>query len=122
MCEAGRIRHHLKNGIGDAKNTVFFVGFCAENTLGRNIRDGKHEVNIFGKRTKVRAAVEAIDSFSGHADHSELMDYFRATGGPKTEVWLVHGETEKSMALCEALRKEHDGDVSVGVLGETVEF
>lgn len=122
MCEAGRIRHHLKNGIGDSKNTVFFVGFCAENTLGRHIRDGKQEVNIFGKRHKVRAAVEAIDSFSGHADHSELMDYFRATGGPKTNVWLVHGEEEKSMALREALRKEHGGDVEVGVLGETVEF
>lgn len=122
MCEAGRIRHHLKNGIGDPENTVFFVGYCAENTLGRHIRDGRGEVNIFGKKHTVRAAIEAIDSFSGHADHSELMDYFRSTGGRKSKVWLVHGEEEKSMALCDALRKEHDGDVDVAVLGETVTF
>ncbi len=122
MCEAGRIRHHLKNGIGDSKNTVFFVGFCAENTLGRFIRDGRHEVNIFGKRHRVHAAVEAIDSFSGHADHSELMEYFRAMSGKKAKVWLVHGEEEKSTALRDALRKEHAGDVEVAVLGETVEF
>lgn len=121
MCEAGRIRHHLKNGIGDPKNTVFFVGYCAENTLGRFIRDGRDEVNIFGKRHKVKATVEAIDSFSGHADHSELLDYFRAMGGPKAKVWLVHGEPERSEALRAALAEEHDGRIEVAELGRTVE-
>lgn len=120
MCEAGRIRHHLKNGIGDAKNTVFFVGYCAENTLGRFIRDGAREVNIFGKRHKVRAAVEAIDSFSGHADHSELMDYFRAMSGEKRQVWLVHGEPEHALALRDALKGEHSGEVEVAEPGRTV--
>ncbi|BCX49805.1 MBL fold hydrolase [Haloferula helveola] len=122
MCEAGRIRHHLKNGIGDSKNTVFFVGYCAENTLGRFIRDGKKEVSIFGKRYKVRASVEAIDSFSGHADHSELLEYFQAMSGPKSKVWLIHGESDHSEALRDALREFHDGSVDCGVLGETVEF
>ncbi|MBB5352078.1 metallo-beta-lactamase family protein [Haloferula luteola] len=122
MCEAGRIRHHLKNGIGDPRNTVFFVGYCAEHTLGRFIRDGRKEVNIFGDRHEVRAAVEVVDSFSGHADHSELLDYFHATGGAKSKVWLVHGEPDHSLALCDALRKEHEGAVDVAVLGETVEF
>ena len=122
MCEAGRIRHHLKTGIGDSHNTVFFVGYCAENTLGRFIRDGRKEVNIFGKRHAVRASVEAIDSFSGHADHSELMDYFNAMTGSRSKVWLVHGEEDRSLALCDALRKEHDGDVSVAELGSIVEF
>ncbi len=122
MCEAGRIRHHLKNGIGDPKTTVFFVGYCAHNTLGRFIRDGKEEVSIFGKRHKVRAHVEGIDSFSGHADHSELLDYFRAMGGPKSRVWLVHGEEQRSEALRQALAEIHDGEVRAGVLGETVEF
>ena len=120
MCEAGRIRHHLKNGIGDSRNTVFFVGYCAENTLGRFIRDGNREVSIFGKRHKVRAAVEAIDSFSGHADHSELLDYFRAMGGAKRKVWLVHGEPERALALREALVAGHSGEVEVAVLGATV--
>ncbi len=122
MCEAGRIRHHLKNGIGDPKNTVFFVGYCAENTLGRFIRDGKDEVSIFGKRHKVRAKVDAIDSFSGHADHSELLDYFEAMSGPKSRTWLVHGEPDHSEALRVALAERHDQPVEVGVLGETVTF
>jgi metallo-beta-lactamase family protein len=122
MCEAGRIRHHLKNGLGDPKNTVLFVGYCADNTLGRAIRDGRPVVNIFGKPVKVRASIEAVDSFSGHADHSELLDWFHRITGPKSRVWLVHGESGRSNALRDALTDEHDGAVDVAVLGETVEF
>ena len=78
MCEAGRILHHLKNGIEDPKNTILFVGYCAQNTLGYRIRSGDETVKIFGKEYKLRAKVEIMDSFSGHADHSELMEYFAA--------------------------------------------
>lgn len=121
MCEAGRIRHHLKNGIGDPKNTVFFVGYSAQNTLGRFIAEGRDTVNIFGKPYQVRAAVEEIDSFSGHADHSELLDYFRAMGGKRSKVWLIHGEEERSEKLRAALAEIHDGDIQLGELGRTVE-
>ena len=96
MCEAGRILHHLKNNIGDPKTTVLFVGYCADNTLGRRIRDDEREVPILGERYKVRAKIEIIDSFSGHADHSELLDYFERITGPKERVWLVHGEPENA--------------------------
>lgn len=122
MCEAGRIRHHLKHGIGDAKNTVFFVGYCAENTLGRFIYEGRETVNIFGKPQRVRAQIEKIDSFSGHADHSELMEYFKAMGGSREKVWLVHGEADRSEALRDALRGEHDGEIHCAELGQTVVF
>jgi metallo-beta-lactamase family protein len=122
MCEAGRILHHLKNHIGDPKTTVLFVGYCAENTLGRRIRDGEKEVPILGGRYKVRARIEIVDSFSGHADHSELLDYFDRTTGPKQRVWLVHGETEASAILRDALQERHKGPVEVGVLGTDVEF
>lgn len=118
MCEAGRILHHLKNGIGDPKNTILFVGYCAENTLGWKIRHRHPEVNIFGQPYKLRAHVVIMDSFSGHADHSELMDYFNATTGPREKVWLVHGEQSRSEVFCEALREIHDGEVEVGVLGK----
>lgn len=121
MCEAGRIRHHLKNGLGDSKNTVLFVGYCADNTLGRAIRDGRPEVNIFGKPVRVRAHIEAIDSFSGHADHSELLDWFYKITGPKKHVWLVHGEPERANSLRAALANEHDGNIDVAVLGESFE-
>lgn len=122
MCEAGRILHHLKNHIGDQKTTVLFVGYCAENTLGRRIRDGEKEVPILGGRYKVRARIETVDSFSGHADHSELLDYFQRTTGPKSKVWLVHGEPAASDSLCTALREKHTGQVDVGTLGTEVEF
>ena len=122
MCEAGRILHHLKNNIGDPKTTVLFVGYCADNTLGRRISDGEKEVPILGGRYKVRAKIESIDSFSGHADHSELLDYFGRTTGPKKRVWLVHGEPDHSAALAQALRQIHDGPVEVAALGAEVEF
>ncbi len=122
MCEAGRIRHHLKNGIEKPRNTVLFVGYCAENTLGRAIRDGRPVVNIFGKPCKVRAKIEAVDSFSGHADHSELLDWFHRITGSKSKVWLVHGETEHAEAFRAALVKEHEGDVDIAELGRTVTF
>ena len=122
MCEAGRILHHLKNNIEDKRNTVLFVGFCAANTLGARIREGQPVVNILGGSYRVRARVEILDSFSGHADRSELVDYFEHMGGPREKVWLVHGEPEQSAALCENLRGRHDGDVNVAVWKESVEF
>ncbi|MEN9990933.1 MAG: hypothetical protein RLZZ224_635 [Verrucomicrobiota bacterium] len=120
MCEAGRILHHLKNGIDDPKNTVLFVGYCAEHTLGRRIREGEKEVPILGDRYHVRAHIEKIDSFSGHADHSELLDYFSRIGGKKERVFLVHGEPNGAQALKEALDATHDGKIEVAVRGREV--
>ena len=122
MCEAGRILHHLRNGIGDPKTTILFVGYCAQQTLGWKIRERWDKVKIFGEEFKVRAHVEELDSFSGHADHSELLDYFGAMTGERKKVWLVHGEQERSEVMRDALKEVHAGEVSVGTLGETVEF
>jgi metallo-beta-lactamase family protein len=122
MCEAGRILHHLKNNIGDPKTTILFVGYCADNTLGRRIRDGEREVPILGDRYKVRAKIEIIDSFSGHADHSELLAYFERMTGPKQRVWLVHGESDSAANLREGLMAVHDGSIEVAELGVEVEF
>lgn len=122
MCEAGRILHHLKNSIEEPKNTILFVGYCAQQTLGWKIREGWEEVKIFGQPYKLKANVEIVDSFSGHADHSELIDYFNEISGSKSKVWLVHGEDERSQILCDALSEIHDGEVEVAELGKTVEF
>jgi metallo-beta-lactamase family protein len=99
MCEAGRILHHLRNHIEDSRNTVLFVGYCAEHTLGWKIREGFKEVPILGDKFQVQADVQTLDSFSGHADRSELLDYFDAMGGSKERVWLVHGEQAQSESL-----------------------
>lgn len=120
MCEAGRILHHLRNNIEDEKNTILFVGYCAEHTLGWKIREGWEEVPILGDQFKVRANVEILDSFSGHADQSELLDYFDRVGGRKENVFLVHGEPEQSAGLKEELEKRHKGNIHVAKWKESV--
>ena len=122
MCEAGRIMHHLRNNIEDPKKTILFVGYCAEQTLGWKIREGWDEVNILGDPFKVKANVEILDSFSGHADQSELIDYFKAMTGSREKVWLVHGEPEQAKGLKKALDGFHDGDVTIAEWKNEVEF
>ncbi len=121
MCEAGRVLHHLRNTIEDPKNTVLFVGYCAEHTLGAKIRGGDPEVSILGDRFKVRAQIETLDSFSGHADRSELLDYFDRIGGSKDRIFLVHGEPEQSHSLAGALRERHLGRIEVPAWKSRVE-
>lgn len=101
MCEAGRILHHLANNIENPKNTIIFVGYNAENTLGRRICDGLPKVPILNGWYNVRAHIEKIDSFSGHADNSELIDYFNKIHQSKKlkNVWLIHGEIGQQQAL-----------------------
>ena len=84
--------------------------------------DGEKEVSILGGRHQGRARVERVDSFSGHAGHSELLAYFERIGGPKRNVWLVHGERDRAEVLRDALVKRHPGVVEVARAGETVEF
>jgi metallo-beta-lactamase family protein len=121
MCEAGRVLHHLHNHVNDPRTTVLFVGYCAENTLGWKLRNGHKEVNIFGEPHHVRANIEILDSFSGHADHSELLDWFARITGPKKDVWLVHGEPERSQSLAEAMRgKFPQNQVTVAQMGMSV--
>ncbi|MEM0968351.1 MAG: MBL fold metallo-hydrolase [Verrucomicrobiota bacterium] len=123
MCESGRILHHLKNNIDDPKTTVLFVGYCAPNTLGRRIREKEKKVSIFGRKHRVRARIEVMDSFSGHSDRSELLSYVEKVTGPLDRVWLVHGEPEQSKSLATALRKEERiGKVQVAPWRNTVEF
>ena len=123
MCEAGRIRHHLANHIGNANNLVLFVGYCAMNTLGSRIVAGDESVRIFGDPYKVRAQVKSIDSFSGHADRDELLAYFKALGGDIKKICVIHGEEEQSLSFAELLREERPGvDVIVPELGQKVTF
>lgn len=105
MAEAGRIRHHLKNNIGDPKNLILFIGYCAEHTLGAQIRLGRSPVNIFGEPYEVRARVAAVDAYSGHADRSELCDYVKAITGDIKKISVVHGEEAQALAFAETLRQ-----------------
>ena len=104
MCEAGRIRHHLQNNIGDPKNLVLFIGYCAEHTLGAQILAHQNPVNIFGQPNVVRAKIASIDAFSGHADKHELRRYVEALTGDIKEIFVVHGEESQAMAFAQTLR------------------
>ncbi|NLG26564.1 MAG: MBL fold metallo-hydrolase [Chloroflexi bacterium] len=100
MCEAGRILHHLKNNIENPRNTVLFVSFQAEHTLGRRILEGQDEVPILGDKYKVHARVEHIDGYSAHADRNELLSYIGALGPRRIQAaYVVHGEEPASAAL-----------------------
>lgn len=113
MAEAGRILHHLKNRIEDPRNTVLFVGFQAENTLGRRILDGAKEVRIFGEMYQNRAHVESLSGFSGHADRNELLEWVGAMERKPRRTFLVHGEEAPAFALQAALRQRFDLRVDV---------
>jgi len=104
MAEAGRIRHHLKNNIGDPKNLLLFIGYCAEGTLGDQITSHKSPVNIFGEPCVVRAKVVSLDTYSGHADRSELKHYVQQLGGNLRRIFCVHGEESQCLAHAESLR------------------
>jgi metallo-beta-lactamase family protein len=104
MCEAGRIRHHLKNHIGRPENLVLFIGYCAEHTLGAQILAGQNPVNIFGEPHEVRARIVSIDAFSGHADKNELKRYVENLTGDIKKIVCIHGEEAQCLAHAETLR------------------
>jgi metallo-beta-lactamase family protein len=107
MCEAGRILHHLRNNIGDSRNTVLLTGYQAENTLGRKLRDGWKSVRIFGIPAQVEAEIAALEALSAHADAEELLDWMKPMTTDLKKVFLVHGEPEQSKALADAIQARY---------------
>ena len=93
MCEAGRIKHHLKHNLWKRNSSIVFVGYQAEGTLGRRIRDGEKTVKIFGEEIHINAEVYTVEGFSGHADKIGLMDWLRNFKN-KPKVFVVHGEDQ----------------------------
>ena len=122
MCEAGRILHHLKNGIGDPRNTVLITGYQAANTLGRKLVEEWPEVPIFGEMIKRRAEVQKINELSGHADQSELLAWMKPMAGTLRKVFLVHGEPLQQKALAAAIHERYGLEVIAPAPGETDEL
>ncbi len=123
MAESGRILHHLKNGIEDSGNTILFVGYQAENTLGRRIVDGESPVRILGEEFRVRAQVVSLDGFSAHADQAELLAWARPFDRKRLQrVFVVHGEQAAAFTLEQKLHGEGMANVDVPVRGQSFEF
>jgi metallo-beta-lactamase family protein len=117
MCEGGRIRHHLLYNLGRSDSTILFVGYQATGTLGRAILDGARRVRVSGQDVVVRARIRRIDSYSAHADRSELVawiDHRRPIAG---SLFLTHGEQAAIASLAGAVATKSD-NVVMPVIGE----
>jgi metallo-beta-lactamase family protein len=123
MAEAGRILHHLKNNIEDARNTILIVGWCAQHTLGARLASGDKKVNIFGEPYRVRAHVETINAFSGHADKNELHAWAAEVTGNLRSIFVIHGEEPAATTFAADLRQMHpQANVLVPQFQDSVEL
>ena len=104
MCEAGRIRHHLKHTLWDARNSIVFVGYQAEGTLGRSLVQGASEVKLFGEPVSVNAEIYNLEGFSGHADQAGLIDWLSGFQTEPKQVFLVHGEYQSKHDFADKIR------------------
>jgi metallo-beta-lactamase family protein len=123
MCEAGRIQHHLIHNIQDPNTTILTVGYMAENTLGRRIRNREGEVKIHGMWFKVRAQVEEINAFSAHADYAEAVEWLNALDTSRLKgILLVHGEKKSQAAFKKYLAENGYANTQIVQCGKTYEF
>ncbi|MDD4677687.1 MAG: MBL fold metallo-hydrolase [Tissierellia bacterium] len=99
MCEAGRIRHHLKHNLWRKEASIVFVGYQAEGTLGRRLLDGEKNVKLFGEDIKVNAEIYNIEGFSGHADKPSLLNWIGGFNEKPGNIFIVHGEKESKEAF-----------------------
>lgn len=106
MCEAGRIRHHLKHNLWDPKASIVFVGYQAEGTLGRSLLDGLKDVTLFGEQIHVNAQIYNLEGFSGHADKDGLMDWLSGFEQRPKQIFLVHGELDSKEAFAASVKSE----------------
>ncbi len=122
MCTAGRIKHHLRRNIERPESTVLFVGYQANGTLGRQILDRRESVRIHGRQYQVRAEVDQIYGFSGHADQPGLLRWLGDYVKPPRRVFLTHGEEDAAATLAEKIESRLGKIVSVPEYQTTVEL
>ena len=107
MCDAGRIRHHLKHNLWRPECTILFVGYQSVGTLGRALVEGADEVKLFGETVSVRAEIRKMTGLSGHADKEGLIDWIRAFEEKPKKVFVVHGEDSVCTGFAECLKIEY---------------
>ena len=113
MCEAGRIRHHLKHNLWDSRNSIIFVGYQAEGTLGRLLIEGAKEVKLFGETVMVGAEIYNLQGFSGHADQKGLLDWLGGFQVQPKQIFLVHGEEDSKNDFAAKVKEKFGYDTVV---------
>lgn len=122
MCEAGRIKHHLKHNLWKDNSSVIFVGYQAEGTLGRRIVDGAKTVKIFGEDIKVNARVEYIEGFSCHADQNDLLRFVGEFKEIPKNIFIVHGEYPEQIILAEKIKELYGISAYIPEFGDVYEL
>ena len=122
MCEAGRIRHHLKYNLWRPESTVLFVGYQVEGTLGRRLLDGADYVNLFGEEIKVAARIENLNGISGHADRNMLLDWLGSMQKKPAHVYVNHGADGVCDSFAEAVRDNLGLDATAPYSGDSFDL
>ncbi len=110
MCEAGRIRHHLKHNLWRKEASIVFVGYQAEGTLGRRLLDGEKVVKLFGDDIKVNAEIYNVEGFSGHADKIALLNWIESFKEKPDKIFIVHGESESKESFAKEVKNKFNID------------
>ncbi|MDF2949421.1 MAG: fold metallo-hydrolase [Sedimentibacter sp.] len=105
MCEAGRIKHHLKHNLWRKEASIVFVGYQAEGTLGRKLVDGEKIVKVLGESINVKAEIHNVEGFSGHADKIALLNWLRGFKEKPKTVFIVHGEEESKLNFAKEVKE-----------------
>ena len=121
MCEAGRIRHHLRHNLARRESTILFVGYQAQGTLGRAIKEGAKRVRISGSDVSVRARIRELEAYSAHADREELIEWIRGRQPIHGSLFLTHGEPPALAGLRDAMGEEI-GSICIPEIGERYEL
>lgn len=122
MCEAGRIRHHLKHNLWRQECTILFVGYQSYGTLGRALVDGLEEVKLFGETIDVRATIMQLPGISGHADKNGLLDWVHGFQKKPDRIFVVHGEDQVCESFAQCLIDEHDLDAYAPYSGTVIDL
>lgn len=122
MCDAGRIRHHLKHNLWKPENTIVFVGYQSYGTLGRALVEGTKEVKLFGETIKVQAEILRLEGISGHADKKGLIRWIREFKKQPEMVFVVHGEDKVCEAFAECLKQDYGLQAKAPYSGDTFDL
>jgi len=118
MCDAGRIKHHLRHNLGRAENSILITGFQAQGTLGRRLVDGVKRVNIFGQQIPVHASIHTLGGFSAHADQAALLAWAGGFRRRPRQTFVTHGEPSAALAFAELLQAEYNWTITVPEPGQ----